>query len=121
LLSTFGPLSILMLITLWAVTLVFSFALVQWAVETSLNTPDGVTRTFGTYLYMSGATFFTLGYGDVTARTSAGQTIAIFEAGLGFVFLAVVIGYLPVLYGAFSRREMALLHKQLRRRQCWYL
>ena len=31
--------------------------------------------------------------------------VAVVEAGVGFGFLAVVIGYLPVLYQAFSRRE----------------
>jgi hypothetical protein len=31
------------------------------------------------------------------------------EAGVGFVFLAVIICYLPVLYQAFSRREISIL------------
>jgi hypothetical protein len=53
-------------------------------------------------------TFFTLGYGDVTPRTGMARLIAVGEAGLGFGFLAVVIGYLPVLYQAFSRREAAI-------------
>ena len=30
------------------------------------------------------------------------------EAGIGFGFLAVVISYLPVLYQAFSRREITI-------------
>ena len=36
----------------------------------------------------------------------AGAGVA--EAGLGFVFLAVIISYLPVLYQAFSRREVTI-------------
>jgi hypothetical protein len=31
--------------------------------------------------------------------------LGVIEAGLGFLFLAIVISYLPVLYQAFSRRE----------------
>jgi hypothetical protein len=29
-------------------------------------------------------------------------------AGIGFIFLAVIICYLPLLYQAFSRREIAI-------------
>jgi hypothetical protein len=32
--------------------------------------------------------------------------IAVTEAGIGFGFLAIVIGYLPVVYQSFSRREV---------------
>jgi hypothetical protein len=32
--------------------------------------------------------------------------VTVAEAGTGFGFLAIVIAYLPVLYGAFSRREV---------------
>jgi len=34
--------------------------------------------------------------------------LAIIEAGLGFAFLALIIGYLPVIYQAFSRREASI-------------
>jgi hypothetical protein len=57
-------------------------------------------------MYMSGVTFFTLGFGDVTPAASLGREVTVIEAGLGFGFLAVVIGYLPVLYQSFSRREV---------------
>jgi len=54
-------------------------------------------------------TFFTLGYGDVVPAQGIGRSLAILEAGLGFGFLALVIGYVPVIYGAFSRREAIML------------
>src|SRR5205814_10455212 len=60
---------------------------------------------FADALYLSGTTFTTLGYGDVTPRTPAARTLSVAEAATGFGFFAVVIGYLPVLYQAFSRRE----------------
>ena len=34
--------------------------------------------------------------------------MSVVEAGLGFGFLAVTISYLPVLYQAFSRREITI-------------
>jgi ion channel len=55
---------------------------------------------------MSGTTFFTLGLGDVVPHTPAGRLITVIEGGMGFGFLAIVISYLPVLYGAFSQREV---------------
>jgi hypothetical protein len=59
-------------------------------------------------VYLSGTTFFTLGYGDVTPTGTSGRVIAVLEAGLGFAFLALIIGYLPVIYQAFSRREASI-------------
>jgi hypothetical protein len=104
-LSFFGPLSLLALLTVWAFGLVLGFTMLHWALKSKLNIPDEAV-TFGTYLYMSGVTFFTLGFGDVTPLGTVGRTVTVIEAGLGFGFLAIVIGYLPVLYQAFSRREV---------------
>ncbi|HVG28434.1 MAG TPA: potassium channel family protein [Pyrinomonadaceae bacterium] len=103
-LSIYGPLSLVFLIALWAAGLVFAFGMLHWAAGTSLNVPS-VSQGFSTDLYMSGTTFFTLGYGDVTPLDAAGRFLAVVEAGMGFGVLAIVIGYLPVLYQAFSRRE----------------
>jgi hypothetical protein len=106
-LSYYGPLSLILLIIVWAVCLVTGFALLQWAVHSPLETPEHLD-TFGAYLYMSGVTFFTLGFGDVFPLAATGRALAVVEAGTGFGFLAVVIGYLPVLYQSFSRREVTI-------------
>src|SRR5260370_30074136 len=55
---------------------------------------------------MSGTTFFTLGLGDVVPRSDLARFLTVIEAGIGFAFLAGGIGYLPILYQAFSRREV---------------
>jgi hypothetical protein len=57
-------------------------------------------------LYISGTNFFTLGLGDVTPHSLIARVLSTCEAGTGFGFLAIVMGYFPVLYGAFSRREV---------------
>jgi hypothetical protein len=104
LLSVYGPLSLLALIVLWAIGLVFAFGMLHWSLGTPLNiTAESTDLT--TYLYMSGVVFFTLGFGDVTPISGMGRLLDVLEAGLGFGVLAIVIGYLPVLYQAFSRRE----------------
>lgn len=104
-LSYFGPLALLLLIGTWAVGLVFGFAAVQWGLGSKLAGP-GSTGGFWTDVYMSGTTLFTLGLGDVAPTSVAARTVTVVEAGTGFGFLALVIGYLPVLYQAFSRREV---------------
>ncbi len=104
-LSFFGPLSLILLLTMWAAGMILGFALLQAALGSALNVSEGPV-TFSTDLYMSGTNFFTLGLGDVTPRTTLARIITVIEAGTGFGFLALVIGYLPVTYSAFSRREV---------------
>ena len=106
-LSLFGPLSLLILLGIWVFTLTLGYALLFWAANARLNAmPEQVN--FLTYLYLSGTTFFTLGYGDVTPMLPMGRTVAVVEAANGFGLLAIVISYLPILYQAFSRREASI-------------
>jgi len=104
-LAYYGPLSLPLLLVFWAVLLVLGFGLVQWAIPHGLNQMAGMSR-LSTALYQSGVTFLTLGYGDVTPHTNPSRFVAVSEAGVGF--LAVVLSYLPVLYQAFSRREVII-------------
>jgi ion channel len=106
-LGYFGPLSLLLLLSVWAVGLIVGFALVHWGMGSPLHAPEE-TVGFGTDLYLSGTTFFTLGLGDITPRAPLARFLTVSEAGIGFGFLAGVIGYLPVLYQAFSRREVII-------------
>jgi Ion channel len=106
-LSIFGPLSLLLLLGVWATGLVAGFAMVHRGLGTPLNVGPG-SVPFSTYLYMSGTTFFTLGLGDVTPLEPLGRALMVVEAGVGFGFLAAVISYLPILYQAFSRREVSI-------------
>jgi len=106
-LGFFGPLSLLLLLSLWATGIVLAFGLLQWAAGSAV-TVAGAGPGFGSDLYLSGTTFFTLGLGDVVPRTALAKTLTVIESGTGFAFLAIVIGYLPVIYQAFSRREGAI-------------
>jgi hypothetical protein len=47
-----------------------------------------------------------LGLGDVIPRSELARILVVTEAGFGFGFLAAVIGYLPFIYGSFSKREV---------------
>jgi len=106
-LSYLGPLSLLALFGFWAVLFVFGFALLLWGLALPLNAPDKVI-SFTTYLYLSGTTFFTLGLGDITPLPGVARLLVVSEVALGFIFLALVISYVPVIYQAFSRRELRI-------------
>jgi len=106
-LSLFGPLSLLVLFSCWGIGLILAFGTLHWALSTTLVIYPDLWHLW-TYFYLSGVTFFTLGYGDVTPIDRPGQVLAVIEAGIGFGFMAVVIGYLPTLYQAFSQRERTI-------------
>jgi len=107
LLSVFGPLSLLLLLCLWAVGLMVGYGLLYWSCNAGVKTPGAATGFFSG-LYLSGTTLFTLGLGDVVPQTSTARCLAVLEAGMGLAFLALVIGYLPALNQSFARREVSI-------------
>jgi hypothetical protein len=106
-LGFYGPLSVLLMLVLWALALIFGFAVVGAGLGLHWVAPDG-PPTFKTALYVSGTTFFTLGLGDVHPVGTWTRALVVAESGTGFGFLAIGISYLPVLYQAFSRREVQI-------------
>lgn len=105
--SFYGPLSLIFLLVLWAGVMVIGFALIYYALGSPFNDPAQKSG-FLSDLYVSGTTLFTLGLGDVLPRVGVARVLVILECGTGFGFLAVVMGYFPVLYSAFSRREVSI-------------
>ena len=106
-LSYFGPISLLLLLGVWAFGLILGFALVQYGAGEHVQMGNQ-TVTFGDLMYHSGETFFTLGYGDIVPTSATARALAVLEAGMGFGFLGTVIGYLPTIYSSFSRREIEI-------------
>jgi hypothetical protein len=106
-LGYFGPLSLLFLLALWAGGLIIGFALLQYGAGEHVQLSNEPV-TFGRVIYLSGSTFFTLGYGDIIPTSALARALAVLEAGMGFGFLGTVIGYLPTIYSSFSRREIEI-------------
>ena len=103
-LGLYGPLSLLMLLGLWALGLIVSFALLRWAAAPRFEiSPSDLLDA----IYSSAQTFFTLGSGE--PQYPLAKFLLVAEAGLGFTFLGLVIGYLPVLYQSYSSRELRIL------------
>src|ERR1700756_1903152 len=104
-LSYFGPLSILLLLLFWAAGLIFGFALLQFGAGGHVQLGQEHI-TFGSLVYLSGETFFTLGLGDITPVSTISRALTVLEGGMGFAFLGIVIGYLPTVYSAFRRARL---------------
>ena len=92
--------------------LVTGFALFYFAMGSpfadTLSHHGRLLSDLGTDLYVSGTTLFTLGLGDVTPTSHLVRALVILESGTGLGFVALVIGYVPVIYTAFSHREVSV-------------
>lgn len=106
-LGYFGPLSLIVLLGIWASGLILGFALIQYGIGGHEQLSQE-RLTFGRILYHSGETFFTLGYGDIVPTSGGARALSVIEAGMGFAFLGLVVGYIPVIYSSFSRREIQI-------------
>ena len=109
--SVYGPLSLLVLFVVWAILLTVGFGLVFFGLHVPFHDPlasssPGEWVRLQSCLYVSGTTLFTLGLGDVLPETHLARLLTVLEAGTGLGFVALVIGYVPVLYTAFSNREV---------------
>ncbi len=98
LLSLFAPLLVLTLLAMWATMQIVGFGCIWWAV-------GGIqgASTFLDAVYYSGVVYFTLGFGEVLPSDGLARFGALAEAFAGVTTSALVIGYLPSLYGAYSR------------------
>lgn len=110
-LSIFGPLSLLFLFVFWGAGIIVAFGLLYYGSggHGTIITTEKSARDFLDSLYFSGTTFFTLGLGDITPHGWSQRLLGVIESGLGFGFLALVFSYLPVIYQAFSRREVNIV------------
>lgn len=106
--SFYGPLSLLLLLMVWAIGLIVGFGLVVLAAGPP-SKPYPFGFNWSTAMYISGTNFFTLGLVEAPPRSALTRVLTVFEAGMGFGFLAIVIGYLPTIFQGFSRREVSVV------------
>ena len=111
--AVYGPISIVVLLVLWAMLMIVAFALIYHGLGPRFQAASG-SVSFGTLLYMSGSNFLTLGLGDVTSPDTIGRLFILLEAGTGYIFLALIITYMPVLDQAYGAREVGnvLIHSR---------
>ena len=110
--AVYGPISIVLV--LWAGLMIVAFALIYHSLGPRFQAASGAVG-FGTLLYMNASTFLTLGLGDVTSLDSIVRLFILLEAGSGYIFLALIITYMPVLEQAYGAREVGnlLIHSRV--------
>ena len=93
LLALLAPVSLLMMLVIWLLLFLVSYTLIFWPLVGDLATGFN----------LAGSSLFTLGF---AALHQGGPTALEFiAAATGMIIIALQIGYLPTLYGAFNRRE----------------
>ena len=101
--ALFAPVGLLVLVGVWLTLATAGFTAVYWAAE---------QRGWTEALHTSGSSLLTLGFAPVEG--SAMRLVAFVEAALGLGLLALLITYLPTMYGAFSRRETLVAMLEVR-------
>ncbi|HET6776537.1 MAG TPA: potassium channel family protein [Actinomycetota bacterium] len=106
-LAAAAPFFFFLLLVGWVSSALLGYALILWS-PAFVNGIGVGGDSFENALYTSGTALFTLGFGGGVA-TGWTRAIAVAEGATGLGLFAVVIGYLPVLYQAFNRREVGVL------------
>jgi len=101
--ALYAPVGLLALLATWVTLVMVGYIAMFWGVG---------HRSLRTSFYLSGSSLLTLGFERPPDIPSAALTFT--EAGLGLVLLALLITYLPSIYGAFSRRELAVTDLEVR-------
>ncbi|MGH9128591.1 MAG: hypothetical protein ACRDY2_06420 [Acidimicrobiales bacterium] len=97
LLGACEPVGLLVLLATWVGMALVGYALILWPFELALS-------GLGSGFREAGSSMFTLGF--VVPHHSASLAVDLLAAATGLVIVALQIGYLPTLYGAFNRREV---------------
>jgi hypothetical protein len=95
---------VLSLYILLGMLFAFTFGAIDRFGDGSFFTDD-VTATVSNCLYFSFTTLTTVGYGDLTARTDLGHTLAVFEALIGQIYLVTVVSLIVSNLGRRPRDE----------------
>ncbi len=99
----YAPLALMLLLPVWYVLLGLGFAMMYWSL--GYGAPIDTLR-------LSGSSLFTLGF--EAPKGAWISLLAVFEAMLGLIMVALLIAYLPTMYAAFSRREQAVNMLEIR-------
>ena len=107
-LAVYGPISVILLLFIWAGLMILAFAMIYHSLGPRFQADRGPID-FGALLYMSGSTFLTLGLGDITSTDPTARFFMILETATGYTFLGLLITYMPVLEQGYGEREVGNL------------
>jgi hypothetical protein len=100
--ALYAPVSLLVLLVTWITAVLLGYTLMYW----------GLGRTLEDAFRLSGSSVLTLGF--ASPASGPGIVLVYTEAALGLILLALLITYLPSIYGVFSRRENLVAGMEVR-------
>lgn len=101
--AMYAPVGLLSLPVVWLFLVMVGYTGLYWAV--------GAGSVRAAFL-ISGSSLLTLGFASVS--TLPQHALVFSEAAIGLILVALLIAYLPTMYGAFSRRELAVTLLEVR-------
>ncbi|HEX4213206.1 MAG TPA: potassium channel family protein [Candidatus Dormibacteraeota bacterium] len=108
-LGGFGPALVLINLTAWILIMVVGFGLILLGMRYEITPrPDNLLTTS----YLAASSLLTIGFGDYVATTAVSRAVTLAAGASGLAVFALVITFLFSLYGAFQRRESAVVTLQ---------
>jgi hypothetical protein len=101
--ALYAPVSLLVLLLTWITLVMGGYTLMYWGLG---------GRSMREAFSLSGSAVLTLGFGRPTDLPTTALVFS--EAALGLILLALLITYLPSIYGVFSRRENLVAGMEVR-------
>ncbi len=101
-LGTFAPLMLVTYLATWVVLLIAGWGLIFYGIRDQLR-PAGLS--FAECVYFAGASFLTIGYGDIVGVTTLSHMLSLVAGACGLAVVAVVATFLFSIFGAFQQRE----------------
>jgi hypothetical protein len=101
--ALYAPITLLILPVVWLMIVLAGYTIMFWAI--------GVTSWRAAF-EVSGSSLLTLGFAKIGGL--AATILSFSEATIGLILVALLISYLPTMYSAFSRRELAVTMLEVR-------
>jgi len=101
--ALYAPFALLTLVPVWLACVLLGYTAMFWAI--------GVPSWLDAFR-SSGSSLLTLGFAPLDSL--AATVLAYTEATTGLILVALLIAYLPTMYGAFQRRETAVTLLEVR-------
>jgi hypothetical protein len=105
-LAAFGPVSLIVLVLIWAFGLILGYGLILYGVRDQFR-PE--LADFPEAFYVSASTLVPLAYGDFVPEQGFARFLIVLESANGVAFGAAAITLLFELYGSFRAREEAVV------------